>query len=155
MGKGSGTTKASGSINPKGLAGNLGIWSLGASADWTEAQGFSSGIYNAGQPEIRAKGRNAEELYSALNTSVELAVESRVGDIRSGGGTSGPMNDKTYIIIFRDNATGAQISEYLRLMKTGSRLYANQENAYKNGTKEEYQRAKQAYGNWFNKTYKK
>ena len=140
MGKASGTTKAGSKSNPKGLTvGSVGIW--------------KRGVDSLGSIAFSAKGAEAEELYYATQTQVEHAVESKVGDIRSGGGFSGPLEDREYTLIFRDDATKEQIQSYFKEMKTGSKLYANLQAAYRK-TEEEYNKALSEYEQWYNKTNK-
>lgn len=139
MAKSSGATRGGGSNNPRGLNTNRSF------------SGWSLREDRYGNPEIYSKGRNAEMIYNALSSSVEQAVESKVGSIRSGGGYSGPENDREYAIIFRDNATYTQIDNYMKGMSEGAKLYNNWRNASGQARAE----AEEEYNKWFNKTYRR
>lgn len=146
MGKGNGSTRSSSAGSPRGV---------GNQNNGRSFSGWQLGEDRYGSPELRAKGNDAADIYYALSSSVEQAVESKVGNIRSGGGMSGPMDDREYTIIFRSNATYKQIENYIKEMSVGAKLFAERDKAYKIGTSEEYDKASEAYAKWFNKTYRR
>ncbi len=148
MSKGSGGTRAGSSGNPRGLE------RVVAKLEGRESQirnsvtdGWAIGPDSWGSPSARKSGKEAEQLYSALSSSVERAVDARIGNIRSGGGMSGPVDNREYVIIFRDGTTAAQIREYLRHMKTGAKLY----DAWRNASGRSRGAAEDAYDKWYNK----
>ncbi len=144
MAKSSGSTRVSASNNPRGITNSNRTFN-----------GWTFGTESFGSMAVRKSGKDADEIYSALSTSVEQAVESKVGDVRSGGGFTGPSDNREYTIIFREGTTFRQAENYLKEMKTGSRLFAERANAYRNGTDSEYAEADRKYMDWFNKTYRR
>ena len=133
MSKGSGSTRGSSSSSPRGLRGT----------------GWTIGEDSLGAPAIRAKGESAAKIYYALSSPVERAVESNVnvGDIRTGGGFSGPMDNREFTIIFRNGTTNAQIKSYLDGMKEGAKLYSKMND--RSLSDEEYQKAAEAFDAWY------
>lgn len=143
MSKGSGGTRAGTSGNPRG------------SSMPTSYDGWSFGPGSLGGIEAKKKGAAAEELYYAMSTPIERAVESLAGDIRTGGGFSGPQDDREYTIIFRDDAARSEITTYLKEMKTGAALYKKYQEAARSGSDAEYTKAEAALSRWYDRVEKR
>lgn len=153
MSKGSGGTRAGSSGNPRGLGRVIANITM-SGREFVESitDGWRFGEDSLGAPAVRKNGEEAAELYFALSSPVERAVESRTGDIRSGGGFNGPMDDRQYTIIFRNGTSEAQIRDYLTQMKTGARLYAKMNDRTLSDA--DYRKAEAAFDRWYNRTNK-
>lgn len=134
MAKGTGTTRSVNSGNASSTR-----------SQSTKVNGWSIN-QDREAPTLSKQRADAERIYSALSSSVEQAVESKVGDIRSGGGISGvtSSNGMTYSIIFRDGTTEKQIRDYMKYMDEGSKLYR----AYQ---EDRLGKARDDFENWYNR----
>lgn len=141
MSKGSGGTRAGSSGSPRGLSGASG-------ASSRSLNGWQMTTDSYGFPAVKKSGSDANELYRALSSPVEQAVQERVGSIRSGGGYSGPRESAEFTIIFRNGTTTSQIREYMGYMKEGAKLYAAVNDAE---NRLDYNRARRAFDAWYKK----
>lgn len=93
-------------------------------------------------------------MYSAIQSPIERAVEISLGHkigqgIRTGGGFSGPENNREYVLIFSDNATKSEIQRYIKGMTEGAKIYAQLNRASKaNVSQEEYDKIYDKYKKW-------